>query len=207
MLGRAGPLPNSVGGLSMIEIGGRAYPFVRIGNQLWITENLDYQWTGLTVGASGTSSSGQRANYCDNDAATYGVTGNKYGLLYNWIAVKYLEDNKATLLPSGWHVPTAAEWDVLATTVGSANVAGTKLKSTIDWSSDAGTDDYDFSALPTGYYYGVFGGLGSKANFWTATESSSATADYRGFSTGAAMDSYTPNKADQYSIRLVKTIT
>ena len=180
-------------------IGGRTYRTVIIGGKEWLAENLDFKFSGLAVGQSGTSSSEPRGNYYLNDSSSYG----KYGILYNWLAVKYLEDNKTSLIP-GWHVPTTAEWDALATAVGGTSVAGTKLKSTTDWSSSAGTDDYGFSALPAGYYNGNFFACGSNAGFWTATESSSSSASRRSFDTGTSMGLINGGKNYQYSVRLVK---
>ncbi len=180
-------------------IGGRTYRSVIIGGKEWLAENLDFKFSGLAFGQSGTSSIEPRGNYYQNNSSSYG----KYGILYNWIAVKYLEDNKSSLIP-GWHVPTTAEWDALATAVGGTSVAGTKLKSMTDWSSGAGTDDYGFSALPAGYYNGSFSYLGSLASFWTATEIYSSYAYYRSFDTGARMYSDYDNKNFQYSVRLVK---
>lgn len=189
-----------------VVIGGREYRTVTIGTQTWLAENFDFKFSGLVIGnQNGASSSEPRGNYYDNDEATYGVNGNKYGLLYNWIAVKYLENNKSSLIP-GWHVPTADEWDALAEAVGGTSVAGTKLKSKSDWTSDAGTNNYGFSALPSGYYYGLFGGLGTHANFWTSTEYDSNNAWYRGFMKSTKMHSHNPSKADQYSVRLVKNV-
>jgi len=153
----------------------------------------------LEFGQSGTSRSEPRGNYYQNNASSYG----KYGILYNWIAVKYLEDNESSLIP-GWHVPTTAEWNALALAVGGTSVAGTKLKSTTDWSSGAGTDDFGFSALHAGYYNGSFNNLGSNANFWTATEYNSSNAYNRNFNTGASMNSNNNNKTNAYSVRLVK---
>ena len=182
-------------------IGGRTYRSVVIGGKEWLAENLDFKFSGLAFGQSGTSSSEPRGNYYQNNSSSYG----KYGILYNWIAVKYLEDNKSSLIP-GWHVPTTAEWDALATAVGGTSVAGTKLKSTTDWSSGAGTDDYGFSALPAGYYAGSFNSLGSDAYLWTAAERNSSNAYYRAFGTGASMNSSYDSKYSQYSVRLVKDI-
>ena len=186
-----------------VTIGGRTYRTVVIGGKEWMAENLDYKFSHLAVGQSGTSTSSPRGNYYDNDESTYGVNGNKYGLLYNWIAVKYLEDNKSQLIP-GWHVPTTAEWDALATAVGGTSVVGTKLKSTTDWQSGAGTDDYGFSALPAGNYNGRFYNLGILANFWTSVENGSSNAYSRYFDAGASMYSSSDNKNRQYSVRLVK---
>lgn len=183
-------------------IGGREYRTVIIGGKEWLAENLDFKFSGLAVGQSGTSTSEPRANYYQNSESTYGVNGNKYGLLYNWVAAKYLEDNKSQLIP-GWHVPTNVEWDELVTAVGGTSIAGTKLKSTTDWSSGAGTDDYSFSAYPAGGYHSNFFYLGSFAHFWTATANGSR-AYYRYCNTNASLGSDTDDKYYQYSLRLVK---
>ena len=108
----------------------------------------------------------------------------------------------------GWHVPTTAEWDALANAVGGTGVAGTRLKAAnVSWATSwGGTDDYGFGVLPAGRRYsGSFDSLGSRANFWTATELSSARAYYRSFNTDASMlsgDGGKPNVA--FSVRLVK---
>ncbi len=184
-------------------IAGRVYKTVTINGVTWLAENLDYKFSGLVVGQS-SSISEARANYYNNDDYTYGVYGNKYGLLYNWIAVKYLEDNKSTLIP-GWHVPTTAEWDALATAVGGSSTAGTKLKSTTGWDSGDGDGSYNFEAFPAGYQIsGSFYGLGTGAYFWTAGEHSSANAYAYYFNTNAPMNSYNYPKSDGYALRLVK---
>ena len=180
-------------------IGGRTYRSVIIGGKEWLAENLDFKFSDLAFGQSGISDSEPRGNYYQNNSSSYG----KYGILYNWIAVKYLEDNKSSLIP-GWHVPTTAECDALATAVGGTSVAGTKLKSTTDWSSGAGTDDYGFSALPAGAYYGSFDFLGSRAYFWTSIEYNSSRAHYLSLGTGASMNSGYDYKYTQFPVRLVK---
>ena len=185
------------------SIGGRTYPTVNIGGKTWMAENLDLRTDGITIGTTGSPST-PAAWYYNNSAETYGEHGNKYGLLYNWYAVKYLIDNAATIIP-GWHVPTTSEWDALATAVGGSSTAGTKLKSTTGWSSGNGDGSYGFAAFPAGRQdSGSFYYLGSIANFWTATESSSSYAYYRYFNTGASMNSYSHNKSSGYSVRLVK---
>lgn len=185
------------------NIGGRVYNTVVIGGKEWMAENLDFKFTGCAIG-QGSSSSEPRANYYQNNEATYGVNGNKYGLLYNWIAVKYLEDHKSELIP-GWHVPTTTEWDALATAVGGSGVAGTKLKSTTGWSSGNGDGSYGFAAFPAGHKdSGSFSYLGSRAYFWTATEHSSSDAYNSYFLSGASVYSNYYNKSYGYSVRLVK---
>ena len=199
-------------GGDFVEIDGRRYPYVRIGNQLWLAENLDYKFdvngSQIPIGVGGQVST-PAAWYYGNDEATYGVNGNKYGLLYDGYAAKYLNDNTATLLPDGWHVPTAVEWDTLATAVGGFDVAGTKLKSTTGWVYDAkGDDSYGFAAFPTGYrHHSFFTNLGSVAYFWTATERSTTTAYGRCFESNAWISSDTYSKSWGFSLRLVKDAT
>ena len=185
-------------------IGGRVYRTVTIGGVTWLAENLDYKFSGCGIGGGGTPTT-PNAWYYNNDEATYGIDGvRKCGLLYNWYAVKLLNDNSSDLIP-GWHVPTNDEWTALANAVGGTGVAGTRLKAAnVDWvSSWGGTDDYGFAVLPAGYYNGSFNGVGSRADFWTFTESGSY-ADYRYFDTGASMGQYTGYKYAGFSVRLVK---
>ena len=185
------------------SIGGRTYPTVNIGGKTWMAENLDLRTDGITIGTTGSPST-PAAWYYNNSAETYGEHGNKYGLLYNWYAVKHLIDNAATIIP-GWHVPTTSEWDALATAVGGSSNAGTKLKSTTGWSSGNGDGSYGFAAFPAGYQYsGSFYNLGGIADFWTATEYSSSDAYSRYFSTRASMSSNLNDKSNGYSVRLVK---
>lgn len=185
-------------------IGGRVYRTVTIGGVTWLAENLDYKFSGCGIGGGGTPTT-PNAWYYNNDEATYGIDGvRKCGLLYNWYAVKLLNDNSSDLIP-GWHVPTNDEWTALANAVGGTGVAGTRLKAAnVDWvSSWGGTDDYGFAVLPAGYYYGLFDNVGSGAYFWTISESGSI-AYRRSFDTGATLFQDTNYKSNGNSVRLVK---
>ena len=185
------------------SIGGRTYPTVNIGGKTWMAENLDLRTDGITIGTTGSPST-PAAWYYNNSAETYGEHGNKYGLLYNWYAVKYLIDNAATIIP-GWHVPTTSELDALATAVGGSSNAGTKLKSTTGWSSGNGDGSYGFAAFPAGNRStGSFYDLGNYAYFWAANELSSTYAYSRYFDTGASMASFYFSKSYAFSVRLVK---
>lgn len=155
-------------------IGGRVYSTVNINGIEWMSENLDYKFTKLRVGEQVYAyDNALRANYYDNDEATYGISGLNYGLLYNNYAVKYLEEHKAELIP-GWHVPSTDEWDNLFNYAGGYNKDSTalKLKSTSGWNNN-GTDDYGFCAKPGGVYASFGGGsssfnsIGSLATYWT----------------------------------------
>lgn len=197
----------AVGGGDFVEIGGRKYPVVKIGNQLWMAENLDWKWTGLEIGSG--SSANIHAAYMNNDESTYGINGTyKCGLMYTWYASKYLNDNRATMLPDGWHVPTQSEWDTLISTVGIN--PGTKLKAldnsvTSSWPSGwNGTDDYGFNALPAGESFVDFGVKGS---FQCSNELSSINSPLYQLNTGSGFTRYSNSKGGLQYVRLVKDAT
>jgi len=134
----------------------QTYKCVKIGEQIWMAQNLNYK-------ASGSKCYGEDEIYgqCENNyipqysAAEIQAYCDKYGRLYDWKTAK-------SACPSGWHLSSDEEWDVLITTVDDGegvNVnagikAGTKLKSKSGWNTTVGyipgTNDYGFSALPGG---------------------------------------------------------
>jgi len=125
------------------------YKYVTIGDQIWMAKNLNYAASGSKCGSVLTGS-GTLV-----DANTF--TCDTYGRLYG----SGVDLNN--ICPSGWHLPSNAEWNTLMRFVNSdcndnTNCAGvgTKLKATDGWndfngSSRNGTDDFGFSALPGGY--------------------------------------------------------
>ena len=126
---------------------GKTYKMVEIGGQVWMAENLNFA-------AEGSKCYENKAENCD-----------KYGRLYNW-------ETALTACPVGTHLPSDAEWTTLTDNVGGRNIAGTKLKSTRNWYNNGnGTDDYGWSALPGGRYYGDdFKDVVVEGYWWSATE-------------------------------------
>jgi uncharacterized protein (TIGR02145 family) len=121
---------------------------VTIGSQKWAKKNLDCE-----VGES---------KCYENNSANCTT----YGRLYNWETAK-------TACPSGWHLPTKDEWDILVNHAGGSSVAGAKLKAVSGWNENGnGTDNYGFTALPGGI--GVsdvnFIGVGLYSYYWSASE-------------------------------------
>jgi uncharacterized protein (TIGR02145 family) len=141
---------------------------VRIGTQTWMAENLNCDVSG--------------SKCYNNDPANCA----KYGRLYNWSTAMNLPSNcnensclsqiqskHRGICPSGWHIPSEADWDILVDYAGGYSVAGSKLKSTSGWNySGNGTDQYGFSALPGGLGYsdGSFSSVGSLGYWWSASE-------------------------------------
>ena len=132
---------------------GKIYKTVKIGNQVWMAENLNFK----------TDSS-----FCYNDSAEYCA---KYGRLYTWTAAM-------DACPDGWRLPSETDFENLIKAVGGEKDAGTKLKSTSGWNdydggSGNGTDAFGFSALAAGIgNAGIYGGVDYTTMFWGSTECS-----------------------------------
>ena len=176
-----------------VVIGGKLYKVVKIGEQTWLAENLDFVDSFIVVGSGAISDSVAQANYYNNQEAY-----KKYGRLYNWNAVKYLQDNAATIFP-GWRVPTEADYSQLLSMVG-PNRTAEKLRS-VEW---GGTDEVGFGLLASGQFTGSgFSNNGLSTSLWTQTESSS-TVSRRLNSFDSTIELAYSTKTSQFPIRLVK---
>jgi uncharacterized protein (TIGR02145 family) len=117
----------------------------------------------------------------NNDQATY--TTNKFGALYNWYAINPATNGNKNVCPTGWHVPTDAEWTTLTTFLGGQSVAGGKMKSVAVWDSPntGATNSSGWSGLPGGYRGSneTFYAIGSYGYWWSSTENDTYTAWYR----------------------------
>ena len=197
-------------------------PQVTICSQTWATRNLDVTtysdgtiipqvtdptaWANLTTGAW---------CYYNNDPANGAV----YGKLYNWYAAAGIYDAaslanpalRKKLAPTGWHVPTDAEWTTLTTCLGGETIAGGKMKETgtAHWQSpnqDA-TNSSGFTGLPGGYRYnnGTFYFIGYNGYWWSSSEDFTTYAWYRDmyYYNGIAL-SYYYNKENGFSVRCLR---
>ena len=167
---------------TVTDFDGNIYSTVKIGNQIWMGENLKVtkynDGTAIPLVTDTTAWSDLTTPvYCwhSNDEATY---KNPYGALYNWYTV-----STDKLCPEGWHVPSDTEWTQLTDYLGGADVAGGKLKETgtTHWNSPnyGATNESGFTGLPGGhhgFYSGLFYRLGTDGFFWSATEDSSSHA-------------------------------
>ncbi|MDR0517005.1 MAG: fibrobacter succinogenes major paralogous domain-containing protein [Fibromonadaceae bacterium] len=169
---------------------GKTYKTAKIGEQVWMAENLNYE-------AKGSECYSRELAYCV-----------KYGRLYNWAMAmalpsncnntscsKQIETKHQGICPSGWHIPSNAEWDKLIRYVDGdkgteslyeSETAGKYLKATSGWDdykgkSCNGEDTYGFSALPggNGGPKGYFFTVGNYSNWWSSSEGSKYNAYYR----------------------------
>ena len=202
------PSSSSLGGgdIGSVLYEGQTYKTVTIGTQTWMAENLNYD-----------PGTGNSACY-DNDLANCTI----YGRLYDWSTAMGLpsscNDNSCSsqiqskhrgICPSGWHLPSDAEWTVLTDYVGGRSTAGTKLKATSGWNDDGnGTDDYGFSALPGGggRSGGSFGYVGDDGYWWSASEvgTDNASLRYMSYYFSSVDFFYNGDKSRLYSVRCLQ---
>lgn len=201
-----------------VTIGGRVYPIVKIGNQIWMCENLDYKFEGLTINGESTWTGEKVAWYYDNNETMYGEIGNKYGLLYNYYAIKFLNDNKNTLLPDGWSVPTYNDFETLLATIEydsskaddeSEQNKIKALKSTTGWYNNRnGTNELGLNIVPGGKRSGnnFFSELTESSYFGTLTQQN----EYNNYQFKITSVNYVDKSTEQLtngtSVRLVKNI-
>ena len=141
---------------------GKKYKIVVIGSQTWMAENLNYNASGSKCGIDNVNAvSDANTSICDT-----------YGRLYDW-------STAVSACPTGWHLPSFAEWKALMRFVNNCSPysngcaeAGKLLKSVRGWWDDyIGEDRYGFSALPGGSasYDGNFNFFGG-GYWWSSTD-------------------------------------
>lgn len=158
----------------LTDIGGNQYRTVRIGNQIWMAENL------------------RTTHYADGSPVEHFAYNNDtafirdYGRLYKWnAAMRNAASTNANpsgvqgASPDGWHIPSVSEWMELIEYLGGESVAGGKLKETGEahWQNpnSGATNESLFAALPAGWldFTGNFDGLG-RTTFLTTSSAENA---------------------------------
>ncbi len=224
--------PNINYGTMTDERDGKVYRTVKIGDQIWMAENLDFD-----PGQGGSGEDKYDWSWCfDNDPKKCDVAGR----LYTWAAaidsVKLANDANAPqvcgygrkcnlpakvqgVCPPDWHLPTEAEWNTLFLSVGGQyqSTAGKTLKSQRGWFiinlsnyffNGNGTDEFGFCALPVGWEdCEGFHDASHFAEFWSSTEDTDRDWAYnacvKNYEDGAYID--LPTRKDVgTSVRCVK---
>ena len=200
-------------GATVTDINGNVYNTVTIGAQVWMKENLkatkyrngDAIHTTIppTLDISGEATPKYEWAY-GNSTNNVAV----YGRLYTW----YAATDSRGLCPTGWHLPTDAEWTLLTDYLGGEVVAGGKMKESGTahhwYSPNTGADNSSgWTALPGGYrnYNGTFNYIGYNGVWWSATEGVAATAwsRYLSYSDAVAYRDYN-DKSHGFSVRCVR---
>lgn len=201
--------------VSCTDVQNNSYPTVKIGNQVWMSENLKttrYN-DGTPIPNEADNTAWQHLNtpgfaWFNNDSATY---HNTYGILYNGFAV-----GTGKLAPKGWHVPSDDEWDTLITNLGGYSLAGGKLKEsgTAYWlaPNTGANNEAGFTALPGSEHEGSsgtpgFGQNGISAWWWSSTQNSTYTVLMTSFTVSNGNESILKlglSKTLGFSVRCVK---
>jgi uncharacterized protein (TIGR02145 family) len=174
---------NNNNNTTVSDVDGNVYQTVTICNQTWTKTNLNVtkyrngdvipqvtngaQWATLTTGA-----------WCYY--ANTSSNGTTYGKLYNWYAV----NDPRRLAPSGYHIPTDAEWTSLTTCLGGEAIAGGKMKEagTTHWTipNTGATNESGFTGLPAGGHTNFaplyFEDINDGTSFWSSSQNSTIDA-------------------------------
>lgn len=162
---------------------GQSYATVEINGQCWFAENLNYGTMISTY--SYQNNNGTPEKYCLNNSASF---CDNLGGLYQWNEMMNYNSTPGGqgLCPNGWHVPTDAEWYAMENFIDPGinnpnatgwrgSTAGQKLKSSqsggsYNWANTMGTDEYGFTARPSGYRNtsGTSSGTTQLGTFWTS---------------------------------------
>lgn len=207
----------SCGTSKVADYDGNIYATVEIGAQCWMAENLR-----STKYSDGTDISSWYNP--DNNSANASV----YGRLYPWadamngaVATDANPSNVKGICPTGWHVPSKAEYETListATALESGCGPARSLAAKEGWQSDGSNACYvgynqdvannatGFTARPAGFvdaapYYMNFG---INANFWTTSEQTDGAYRIRIRYDEAAVNVETRPKYYGFSVRCVK---
>jgi uncharacterized protein (TIGR02145 family) len=170
-------------GLMTDERDGRVYHTIRIGEQVWMADNLKF---GEMIDSTELPTDNEIVEkYCYNNDPGLAEA---FGGLYKWHeAMNYqLEEGSQGICPDGWHIPTDLEWKILEVTIGlpeefannvdmRGGVEGGRLKAPLfdfwfEPNAEA-TNETGFSAMGAGEMSadGYFQGLGAYTVFWTSS--------------------------------------
>jgi len=185
----------------------KVYKTTIIGTQIWMAENLNY----LTEGGYADEYAQSR---CPHDNQ---MNCDKYGRFYTWTAAMDIPSDYQNeifpdsirhqgICPSGWHLPTMAEYDTLNEFVG-GTVPGYLLKSTDTWLYDSPTvQEYAFNVLAAGYYSSCEAeSFGYNASFWTSSQKNATSGMHFYFSDAYSQQDgfYEDSKYSFLSIRCI----
>jgi uncharacterized protein (TIGR02145 family) len=191
---------------------GNIYNTVKIGNQWWMAENLKYLPSVVGPGTgSKTTPYYYVYGYNGRVVADAKTTSNytTYGVLYNWPAVN--PSGVQGVCPTGWHLPSDAEWTELTDYLGGESGAGNKLKETgtTHWNSPraGATNETGFTALPGGYRTSNrrFVDIRYTGSWRSATELNATDAWFRRmYGNNSFVFSFNHGKEEGYSVRCIR---
>ncbi len=168
------PAPSFTCGVDEVRDRTNSYKTVQIGNQCWMAENLN---VGTRIdGTSSQTDNGIIEKYCYNNDPVICATD---GGLYQWDEIMQYSTTEGVqgICPTGWHLPTDAEWTTLKNALIQSNPdsKGDQLKTASNCSGGVNCGTSGLQALLAGFRStgGSFDGRGTGAFFWSSAESGS----------------------------------
>ncbi|MCK9422814.1 MAG: hypothetical protein M0Q38_09460 [Bacteroidales bacterium] len=185
----------------------KTYNTVLIGNQCWMKENMNLG-TMIQAGTAQTNHTGFEKYCMSNQEANCDV----YGGLYQWNnAMQWTQvPGSQGICPTGWHIPTEADWGTLVTFLGGDAVAGGMMKEagTEHWSSpNTGTNSSGFTALGGGFtHLSSFMSFKVYGTFWSSTQYLSFSYSFTRelWFSGDYVHDHATEWGDGYSIRCLR---
>ena len=195
--------------LEAIEVEKVSFKSVILGGQVWMAENLneDKFQNGDLIPEAKTLADWELAaenhkpmsGYYNNDPSL----GKIYGKLYNWYAV----NDPRGIAPKGWEIPKSNDVNTLVESIEGEN-GYLILKSNSGWNNGNGTDDYGFTALPSGAFTrGEFYDLGIMALWWCSDDFGDGTRGMEGSEYYASYYSLGPYFIDEqgFGVQMIPT--
>lgn len=175
---------------SVADFDGNSYRTIQIGTQVWMAENLKttHYADGTVIPLVKVHEGWRLLTYNSKAYCWYNdnIAAKMYGAFYTWSAAMNGADSSSSspsgvlgVCPTGWHVPSKNEWEILINYLGGSEVAGMKMKEigTIHWNSDSNgvTNESGFTLLPGGWIsnFGDAVSIGYMAAGWSTTETDS----------------------------------
>lgn len=211
-----------IGASTVTDYDGNVYNTLQLGGQCWMKENMRclHYPDGTQIQNGGSTANLTTPYYYDYSSS--GIELIDRGYLYNWLAA-------LSICPTGWHLPSDAEWDSLIDYVSNQSqyvcdnnntYIAKALAATSGWNNYNSTQSCkvgwmqglnnttDFSAVPAGYRTSpTLLGSGKSAIFWTSTvnTSSSNSAWYYSLSySSECVNKGSNNKKYAYSVRCLR---
>ena len=171
---------------------GKVYKTVKIGDQVWMAENLNYEAPTPPDSSKFSWCYADKEKLCDAMGRYYSfkaIFNERIDSLRSCSSKQMdcrdsakIEALYQSVCPDGWHLPSMTEWEKLFDELGGKDVAAQKLVSKSGWFGGEPLDSYGFSVIPTGKAsvntsvyiyvhpnrYMSFGFQGYSASFWTA---------------------------------------
>lgn len=179
---------------------GQTYQTVSIGTQCWMKQNLNYGTQVSDVTVMTNNSVVEKA--CYNNTTSNCDT---FGGIYTWDEAMNYSTNEQGICPTGWHIPTQTEWQILINFLGSTT-AGYQMKAaatdSIIWD---GNNSSGFTGIPGGIGQGTnYLYMGQRNTYWSSSEFSSTDAYDYGLTSGInTLDEANNTKNSGYCIRCI----